>query len=176
VESPALQGPRDFESSLRGELPVLYRVARRLARSADDAEDLVQQTLLNAFKGWQRFDGRHLRSWLIRILRNEHAGRRKSDVFLDQTIGLEEDLSATDAPWDALAWRDHADRILIELEALPEEYRLAVHLCDVEELSYQEAAEAMGVPLGTVRSRLFRGRALIKSRMSAAGVAPGGES
>lgn len=63
--------PRDFEKSVQPELAVLYRVARRLGGNAEQAEDLVQTTLIKAYQAWERFDGRHLRSWLIRILRNE---------------------------------------------------------------------------------------------------------
>lgn len=169
------RGP-DFETAIRPELPVLYRVAKRLVRNVEEAEDMVAQSVLNAFRGWQRFDGRHLRSWLIRILRNEFANRRRSEAAQIETMPLEDDIATVDAPWDAIVWRDHADRLLAELDTLPIEYRMAVHLCDVEELSYQEAADSMGVPLGTVRSRLFRGRAMIRSRLETAGVIQGGGS
>lgn len=166
----------DFESAVRNELPVLYRVAKRLVRNTEDAEDLVHQAILNAFKGWKGFDGKHLRSWLIRILRNEFANRRRSEASRLEALSLEADAAVTDGPWDAIVWREVTDRLLAELDALPLEYRMAVHLCDVEGLSYHEAAEAMGVPIGTVRSRLFRGRAMIRTRLVASGVMEGSGS
>lgn len=156
---------KDFESSVRPELAVLYRVARRLAGSPDDAEELVQQGLVKAFQGWSSFDGKHLRSWLIRILRNEHYARFRSDKPTVQIGAVDCEEPISDGIWDLLLTREQAFRIVAELENLPTEYRLAVHLCDVEEFSYEEAAQAMDVPLGTVRSRLFRGRQLLRSRL-----------
>lgn len=156
----------DFESAVRPELPLLYRVARRLASNADEAEDLVQQTLVKAYRAWDRFDGSYLRSWLMRILRNETAYAKRREASGVQYAELNEEVGGEDGLWDSVAWRDQAQRILRELDRLPEEYRLAVTLCDVEEMSYEEAAAAMEVPIGTVRSRVSRGRALIRSRLT----------
>ncbi len=154
-----------FERAMRDELPVLYRVARRMGASPEEAEDAVQTTLMKAYQNWSRFDGRHLRSWLIRILRNERLMTLRSAKpveSLDQE-GMPEPFEET--LWDEVAWRMQADRILEELELLPEHYRMAVQLCDVEQMSYEEAAEAMEVKVGTVRSRLFRARAMLRQRL-----------
>jgi len=165
-QSMSLRSPKpDFEAAVRPEVPLLYRVARRMA-GADEAEDLVQQTLLKAFRAWDRFDGNYLRSWLMRILRNETAYAKRREAAGVQYTELNEDAGGENGLWDAVAWRDQASRILHELDRLPEEYRLAVTLCDVEEMSYEEAAAAMEVPIGTVRSRVSRGRALIRSRLT----------
>lgn len=150
---------------MRKELPVLYRVARRMGCTAEEAEDVVQTTLVKAYQAWERFDGRHLRSWLIRILRNERLmllrGAHPTES-LDEPHALE----AADQPfWDEVSWKLAADRIKEEMERLPEVYRMTVHLCDVEELTYEEAAEVMEVPIGTVRSRLFRARAMLRKRL-----------
>lgn len=155
----------DFETAIRAELPVLYRVARRMVRSDDEAADLVQQALLKAFRAWKRFDGQHLRSWLIKILRNENLMRLRADRRAEFTE-LDEAITVETGLWDELCWRDQAAHILQELDNLPEEFRLAVVLCDVEQLSYEEAARAMDIPLGTVRSRLSRGRALLRLRLA----------
>jgi RNA polymerase sigma-70 factor (ECF subfamily) len=136
-----------------------------MAASREDAEDLVQQSLLNAYRAWRRFDGRNLRSWLIRILRNEHLSKIKRDSSRPQETALDVEIADAEGSWDRIAWRDEASRILAELERLPPEYALAVQLCDVEEMTYEEAAEAMDVPLGTVKSRVFRGRAMIRNRI-----------
>ncbi len=154
----------DFEKSVRPELAILYRVARRLVRSEDEASDLVQQTLMKAFQAWHRFDGRYLRSWLIQILRNENLMRIRSsgkheEIELDDQIAIDEPF------WDEVHWRSQVHRILEELDRLPEEFKLAVTLCDIEQMTYDEAAIAMNVPIGTVRSRLSRGRALVRARL-----------
>ena len=154
-----------FESVVHRELPVLYRVARRLASNGSDAEDLVGNSLLLAAKAWTSFDGRHPRSWLLRILKNEYLGtiRKRSsrpEVALDDILEPSEE-----GFWQEVSWKAVGNNILTELDQLPEEYRLAVTLCDIEEMSYEDAAEAMEVPVGTVRSRLFRGRRLLRARL-----------
>jgi RNA polymerase sigma-70 factor, ECF subfamily len=144
---------------------LLYRVARRLAGSADDAEELVQQTLIRAFQAWSRFDGRKLVAWLLRIMRNEHYAKFRSAPPPAQLPETEAEEPADETLWDTLCTREQSKKILEELQALPVEYRMAVHLCDVEELSYEEAAEVMEVPIGTVRSRLSRGRCMIREQL-----------
>ncbi len=157
----------DFEAAMRGELPVLYRVARRLASDEDEAADLVQQVLVKAFSAWSRFDGQHLRSWLIKILRNENLMRVRASGKL-QRVDLEEDTAVEAGFWDEVCWRDQSDRLLDELDSLPDEFKMAVVLCDVEQMTYEEAAKAMDVPVGTVRSRLSRGRAMLRKRLTSA--------
>lgn len=156
---------RDFESSVKGELALLFRCAKRLAGSSDEAEDLVQATLIKGFQAWDSFDGRYLRSWLLSILRNEHLARVRQRRPTTSLYELECDEPADEDIWNSLVTRDQAARIREELDKLPLEYRMAVHLCDVEELSYEEAAHAMDVPIGTVRSRLFRGRTMLRMRL-----------
>ena len=130
----------DFESTVKSELAVLYRVARRMGASPDESEDLVQITLIKAFQAWERFDGRHLRSWLIRILRNERLMMIRSDRN-EQSLDEPYSAEVADEPfWNELSWKLQADRILEELEELPEIYKMAIHLCDVEQMSYDEAA------------------------------------
>jgi RNA polymerase sigma-70 factor (ECF subfamily) len=155
-----------FEDVARGELSVLFRVAVRLTRHDQDAEDLVSRTLLLAAKAWDNFDGRHARSWLIRILKNEFFNSRRSgkgagNVALDDVAE-----PADEGFWVAVSDRALGQALMEELDRLPEEYRLAVVLCDVEEMSYDEAASALEVPIGTVRSRLFRGRRMLRARLS----------
>jgi RNA polymerase sigma-70 factor, ECF subfamily len=156
---------RDFESNLRSELPVLFRVAKRLAKSSDTAEDLVGQTLYAAIKFQHSFDGRHLRSWLIKILRNEYNTlvRRES---ARPTVVLEEVEGESESFWEEVHWKVDAEMLMKELDNLSEEHRMIIQLCDVEELSYEEAADALDVPVGTVRSRLFRARAKLRDRCS----------
>lgn len=155
----------EYENAVRGELAVLYRVARRMVRSPEEAEDLVQQTLMRAYGAWSRFDGQHLRSWLIRILRNENLMRlRTSNRY--EYVELNESSAVDEGFWNEVVWRDHADRILDALDEIPLEFRMVVVLCDVEQMSYEESAQILEIPLGTVRSRLSRGRAMIRARLS----------
>ena len=153
-----------FEDAVRNELPTLYRVAKRLCGNAEMTEDLVQQTLINAFRSYKRFDGRHFRSWLVRILRNEfYSQYRKADHDINEEL---EETSASVGPfWAEVESRVLAEQILSEVEKLPVAFRLTLHLCDIEELSYEEVAEIMEVPVGTVRSRLFRARAALRRKL-----------
>jgi RNA polymerase sigma-70 factor, ECF subfamily len=154
-----------FETVVETELAVLYRVAKLLTSNADDAEDIVGQTLYQAAKAWNAFDGSHPRSWLIQILRNEHLQlvRKRTGK---QTVPIDATLEpSVEGFWEKVDAALMSNRILEELAELPEEYRLAIGLCDVEEFSYDEAARIMGVPVGTVRSRLFRGRNLLRARL-----------
>lgn len=154
----------EFEQAVHGELAVLYRVARRLVRSPEEAEDLVQQTLMRAYGAWARFDGQHLRSWLIRILRNENLMRVRSNHRVEHAE-LKEDSATDEGFWNDIVWRDQADRILNALDEIPLDFRMTVVLCDVEQMSYEEAATILEIPVGTVRSRLSRGRAMIRARL-----------
>jgi RNA polymerase sigma-70 factor (ECF subfamily) len=156
----------EFDRVALRELPLLYRVAKRICLNESDAEDLVGQALFQAIRAWETFDGRYARSWLIRILKNEHiaACRRKlirPEAPLNEAIEISED-----GFWEEVSWRAVGDDILAEVDRLPEEYRLAIALCDVEGLTYDEAAAALDVPVGTVRSRLFRGRRILRSRLA----------
>lgn len=156
---------KSFESVALEEIPILHRVARRMTLNDADAEDLVGQALLRAVKAWNTFDGRHPRSWLIRIVKNEHLMKVRHRASRPE-IPLEEAVEPTeDGFWEEVSWRAVGDDLLRELDKLPEEYRLAVALCDVEEMSYDDAAEAMDVPVGTVRSRLFRGRRMLRAKL-----------
>ena len=150
----------------RAELATLYRVAVRLCGNSEDAEDLASQTILNAHRAWESFDGAYPRSWLIKILKNEFlAMRRKRGGAGNVSIGQIPEPS-DEGFWEEVSWNAVGDNILRELDKLPEEYRLAVSLCDVEEMSYEEAAVALEIPIGTVRSRLFRGRRLLRAKLA----------
>jgi len=155
-----------FAEVAQAELPVLYRVARRLTLDPNRAEDLVGQTLLDAAKAWDAFDGQHPRSWLIKILQNNFRRELRRAGSRVETVAIEDSPEPSCEIWHNLNWRAIGSRLVEELDKLPAEYRLAVTLCDMEELSYEEAAIAMNIPKGTVRSRLFRGRRMLRSRLA----------
>jgi RNA polymerase sigma-70 factor (ECF subfamily) len=154
-------------------MPALYSAAMRMTRNAADAEDLVQETYLRAYRGFGGFqEGTNLRAWLYRILTNTfinsyRAKQRRpderdldevEDLYLYRRIGaLEEALAARSAEDEMLdLFTD--DEVKRAMESLPEQFRLAVYLADVEGFSYKEIAEILEVPIGTVMSRLHRGR------------------
>lgn len=118
--------------------------------------------LMKAVQGWDSFDGRYLRSWLIRLLRNEFIDELRRRKVRPQTEFLESDEGAwaSEAPIDVT--RLSMQEILAAVDRLPEEYRTVLSLADIEELSYEEISDALELPLGTVRSRLFRARRLMR--------------
>jgi RNA polymerase sigma-70 factor, ECF subfamily len=168
-----------FERHVLPEIDVLLRVARSLTRNDADAEDLVQDTLIRAFRAIDRFDGEHPRAWLLTILRNTHINRnrrRRPELMRDgdgatrrlaEVAGPDRSDAGVDAVFDA-----EVERALAELD---EPFRKVVEMVDVNGLSYAEAAEALGVPKGTVMSRLHRARGRIQDRLDRAGVAPRSE-
>jgi RNA polymerase sigma-70 factor (ECF subfamily) len=136
-------------------------VARALTSRSADAEDLVQDTLLRAYRAIDAFDGAHPRAWLLTILRNTNIsrGRRRRPELLDDQDAAFDRLSAqvgADSP-EGLVVGSAFDAVVADaLDALPDRYRQAVTPVDIAGLSYAEAAEALGVPEGTVMSRLHR--------------------
>lgn len=157
----------------------LQRSAFRMTHHAQDAEDLVQETLARACAGYHHFrPGTNLRAWLQRILSNTFiSGYRKRQREPIIVIADSEQLCAVQSrvhrPATRSAEEQALDRmpaaeLISALRALPDEFRLAVYLIDVEGFSYRETAAAMGTPIGTVMSRLHRGRASLRSQLAAA--------
>ena len=149
-------------------IDTLYGTAIRLTRNPDAAQDLVQDTYLKAFRARDRFTaGTNLKAWLFTILHNTWRNRRRdlarSRVEFDsETVEqADEGLSSVvtfESPETLLMRATFDAELKSALEALPENFREAVWLRDVEELSYQEIADALGIPIGTVMSRISRGR------------------
>ena len=172
---PALK--ERFERDVLPLLPSLYSAALRLTRHPTDAEDLVQEAYLRAYRGFAGFqEGTNLKAWMYRILTNTfiNAYRKKQrepvTVSDDETSDwyLYDRLGAGGA--EASAETEVLDNIPDEdvqraLEALPEGFRMAVLLADVEVFSYKEIAEILGVPIGTVMSRLHRGRKALQKAL-----------
>lgn len=178
MREPAPGGPLNREAAFREfvvpEVDVLLRVALSITRSATDAEDLVQDTLLRAYRSMESFDGRHPRAWLLTILRHAQVNRtrRHRPGLLEDPDEVVRRLSADDDPRSDPE-TVYMDRLLDQhldaaLRALPERFRLAIELVDVDELSYEEAAAILGVPVGTLTSRLSRGRKRLRSHLERA--------
>jgi RNA polymerase sigma-70 factor (ECF subfamily) len=154
-----------FEAEAIPHLRALYGTAYRMTRNSHDAEDLVQETFLRAYRGFDRFEpGTNIRAWLFTILH-----RARTDAFRragrsPRTTELAGEGPAVPAPQDALA--TGAEEVERALAALPEAFRAAVVLRDIEELSYDEIARALAIPIGTVMSRIHRGRALLRAALA----------
>ncbi len=167
-----------FDRYVVPEIPVLYRVALSLTGQKADAEDLVQETLVRAFRAADRFDGAYPRAWLLTILRRAHLNRVRGrrPVLLHDGESVERSLENTGPPVasaeDVVISEEFEAVVSDALRALPDKHRAVVTLVDIEGLSYQEAADVLGVPRGTVMSRLHRARARIRARLDVAGIAP----
>jgi RNA polymerase sigma-70 factor (ECF subfamily) len=174
----ALSDDEAFTRYVLPEIDVLLRVALSRTRSAADAEDLVQDTLLRAYRAIGRFDGRYPRAWLLTILRNaqvDRVRRRRPSLLRNPDAGQRshDDRDASPSA-EALVVGQTFDATVEDAVAhLPTRFRHVVALVDIEGLSYQEAADALGVPVGTVMSRLHRARHRIRTRLTAAGLVPG---
>ena len=179
---PATLNEEDVQRFQRDALPLLdslYGAALRMTRNPADAEDLVQETMLRAYRSFDRFEpGTNLKAWLFRILTNAYINayrkkqREPQKVSQDQIEDFDlyqelkdhdPDLARTpeNIVLDSLVDSD----ILEAIEDLPEQFRLAVVLSDIEGFSYAEMAEIMDVPMGTVMSRLHRGRRALQKRL-----------
>jgi RNA polymerase sigma-70 factor (ECF subfamily) len=168
----------EFEQEALNHLSTLLSVGMRFTRNATDAEDLVQDTLVKAMRARHQFHaGTNMRAWLIKILTNtfinrfRRGGLEKSllegpdaDPLADGWVSTASMQAMRDPETAAL--RPLLQREIVKaLDALPDEFRLAVVLVDAEELSYKEVADIMGCPIGTVMSRLHRGRRMLKSTL-----------
>jgi RNA polymerase sigma-70 factor (ECF subfamily) len=172
----AREEARLFETLMLHHQDRIYRVAYRMTGNSDEAEDLVQEALLEAFQSFRRFQpGTHFDRWVYRIMSHTYIDRlrRKSRAkieSLDQRLGEDEgfvreipDLSPS--PEDRALSSETDRRVQAALKELPEDFRLAVVLCDLEGFSYEEIAHMVKCPVGTVRSRIHRGRALLAQKL-----------
>jgi RNA polymerase sigma-70 factor (ECF subfamily) len=171
-EAPPAERRRQFEAEALVHLDALYSFALKLARSRDDAEDLVSDTLLRAFERWEQYRlGTNIRAWLFTILYHVFVSRkRRIDAREVQPSEEGEGWSAFEAVGEVDPEGRFYDSFLDEeitraIDALPDEYRSAVVLSDVHELRYAEIAQILGVPEGTVKSRLFRGRRILQKKL-----------
>jgi RNA polymerase sigma-70 factor, ECF subfamily len=156
----------------------VYRVARRLVSSREEAEDLVQETYARAFRSWRSFTpGTNLRAWLLRILTNLNIDRgrskqrrpdeqplEESDYFLYNR--LEQSGRDGNADEERVVERLSQDDIVGALSAVPHDFRDVVVLVDIGDFTYQDAAQILDIPIGTVMSRLHRGRRILKRELA----------
>jgi RNA polymerase sigma-70 factor (ECF subfamily) len=167
-----------FEEDALALADQVYRVARHLSNSREDAEELVQETYARAFRSWRSFQpGTNLRAWLLRILTNLNIdrGRRRQrapetqpleegDYFLYNR--LEESTADGTTDEDRVVERLSQDDIVTALSSVPHDFRDVIVLVDIGDFSYQDAAQILDIPIGTVMSRLHRGRRVLKRELA----------
>lgn len=157
------------------ELEVLYRTARSLTRDPNEAEDLVQDTLLRAYRSIDRFDGRYPRAWLLTILRNTHINRvrkKRPELLHDPEVTFERstEFADHDDPEQAVVDATFDAVVAAALADLSPEFRQVIELVDLGGLPYQQTADRIGVPVGTVMSRLHRARRRIRDAIGEHGL------
>ncbi|NLO06949.1 MAG: sigma-70 family RNA polymerase sigma factor [candidate division WS1 bacterium] len=167
---------REFERLVREHERDIFNAALRMAGNHADAEDVAQEALLKAYAAFERFElGTNFRAWILRILTNtyinEFRRRRRTpemttwDLLPREELGKVSSDDAQDRPEVALLEDALDAEVEQALSEIPEVFREAVLLCDMQGLAYNEIAEALGVPIGTVRSRIARGRGLLQERL-----------
>ncbi len=164
---------RSFEAEALPHLDAVYRFARSLTQDRERAEDLAQEAMLKAYRAWHQYEpGTNARAWLLTIVRNtfinqyrrrQHEGTSMDLAEMESYTAFPE-LQQTD-PEARFFDRIVDEEVLRAIEELPEEFREVVVLSDIEDLSYAEIAELLAVPIGTVKSRLFRARQVLQRKL-----------
>jgi RNA polymerase sigma-70 factor (ECF subfamily) len=167
---------REFEREALPHTDLLYNYALRMTNHPADADDLLQETFLKAYRFWDKYEpGTNIRAWLFRIMKNSYINRYRKETKEPATVDYNEveNFYATvkDRASDSNDLQETLygnlldDDVASAVADLPEDFRTVVILCDIEGLSYEEIAEFVDIPLGTVRSRLHRGRKLLRERL-----------
>jgi len=156
-----------FEVEVLPHLGGLFRFAMWLEQERDKAEDLVQETMTAALQSFHRFrTGTNCRAWLISILRHIRSNRQRASTRLSLVTDPGDRIADTVPFVPPVPQQLTDEEVLAALRRIPPQYQEIIVLCDVEEMTYKEIADALGVPVGTVMSRLHRGRALLRAELS----------
>jgi len=167
---------KEFEHEALPHMDILYNYALRMTGNPDDADDLLQETYLKAYRFWDKYEkGTNIRAWLFRIMKNSYINRYRKETREPDTVDYNDIQNFYNVIRDESADpNDLQEKIfggLLEddvaraLESLPEDFRTVVILCDIESLTYEEIAEFIDCPIGTVRSRLHRGRKILRGAL-----------
>lgn len=166
----------EFKSEAIPQMNALYSFARHLTGNADDADDLLQDTFLKAFRFWDKYEkGTNIRAWLFRIMKNSYINRYRKVTKEPELIDFDEIQEFYTRLQDTTS-NDHDlgkkmfgglfdDEVAKALDELLPDFKTVVILCDIEGYTYEEIAEFVDIPVGTVRSRLHRGRKILQSKL-----------
>ncbi len=166
----------EFEAEALPHMDVLYNFALRTTGNENDAQDLLQETYLKAYRFWDKYEkGTNIRAWLFRIMKNSYINRYRKEtkepdkVDYDEIENFYNTIRAESTDPNDLQQKLFGnllgDEVTRALESLPDDFRTVVILCDIEGLTYEEIAEFVECPIGTVRSRLHRGRKLLQAKL-----------
>jgi RNA polymerase sigma-70 factor, ECF subfamily len=167
---------REFEREALPHMTLLYNYALRMTNNTADADDLLQETYLKAYRFWDKYEqGTNIRAWLFRIMKNSYINRYRKETKEPEIVDYDEVRGYYNAVRDDSADANNLqeslfgnlldDDVAKAVASLPEDFRTVVILCDIEEMTYEEIAEMVDCPLGTVRSRLHRGRNLLRAKL-----------
>lgn len=166
----------EFEREAVPHMDLLYNYALRMTGKTADADDLVQETYLKAFRFWDKYEkGTNIKAWLFRIMKNSYINRYRKESKEPATVDYDEvknfyntikdDSTDADDLGERMFGNLLPDEVAKALELLPVDFRTVVILCDIEGLTYEEIADFVEIPIGTVRSRLHRGRKILRIKL-----------
>jgi len=166
----------EFKAEAFPHKDILFNFALRTTGNKDDAQDLLQETFMKAFRFWDKFEkGTNMRAWLFRIMKNSYINRYRKETREPGMVDYDDVENFYDSIRDDSTnsndLQKHmysnmlSDEVTGALQALPEDFRTVVILCDIEGLTYDEIAEFLNCPIGTVRSRLHRGRKMLEEKL-----------
>ena len=167
---------QEFQQEAIPHMDILYNYALRMTSNPDDAHDLVQETFLKAYRFWDKYEkGTNIKAWLFRILKNSYINRYRKETKEPDTVDYEDiqnfyhtiryQSSDPNDLQEKIFGGLLEDDVARALESLPEDFRTVVILCDIEGLTYEEIAEFVDCPIGTVRSRIHRGRKMLRVKL-----------
>jgi len=176
VSKALLKRQQEFETEAFPHKDILLNFALRTTGDKDDAHDLLQETFMKAFRFWDKYEkGTNIRAWLFRIMKNTYINRYRKETREPGMVDYDDvenfyDLIRDDSTdSNDLQKRMYnnmlSDEVIDALQSLPEDFRTVVILCDIEELTYDEISEFLNCPIGTVRSRLHRGRKMLEEKL-----------
>jgi len=177
VPKVLLKRQAEFEAEAYPHKDILYNFALRTTGDKDDAQDLLQETFMKAFRFWDKYEkGTNIRAWLFRIMKNSYINRYRKEtrepgmVDYDDVENFYDSIRDDSTDSNDLQKKMYSnmlsDEVTEALQSLPEDFRTVVILCDIEGLAYDEIAEFLNCPIGTVRSRLHRGRKMLQEMLS----------
>lgn len=176
LDACTLSRHREFERDTAPHMNVLYNYAHWMTGDRDEADDLLQETFLKAYRFWDKFEkGTNLKAWLFKIMKNTYINIYRKDkrepdkVDYDEVQNFYNEIRAESTDPNDLQQQIFGglldDEVSTALEALPEDFRTVIILCDIEGLPYEEIAEFVDCPIGTVRSRLHRARKMLQTQL-----------
>jgi RNA polymerase sigma-70 factor, ECF subfamily len=176
VSQALLKRQKEFEAEAYPHKDILFNFALRTTGDKDDAHDLLQETFMKAFRFWDKYEkGTNIRAWLFRIMKNSYINRYRKETREPGMVDYDDvenfyDLIRDDSTdsndlQKKMYSNMLSDEVTEALQSLPEDFRTVVILCDIEGLMYDEISEFLNCPIGTVRSRLHRGRKMLEEKL-----------